>query len=194
MLGLTKSQLEITPIVAYGMIFIAAVFGAMGLEAFWRHENALAETVVAAQNELATKETLSETDEWAARFEQSLQARKATSEAIWTGATGGVIAAQLQQALRKQAQGLGYKQVQVRVDPTPVDVEGLSVLSFELSGTAPDGKAIVSLTEAIAVYPKRIIVRNMDFNQDIRDRRTPRLSVGGIVPVQITTGKQGGNQ
>jgi len=126
MLGISKSQLEVTPIVAYGGIFVATVFAFMGLESFWRHENALAEKVVAAQNELATKETLSESDEWAARFEQSRLMREATLSAIWTGATGGVIAAELQQALRKKAQGLGFEQVQVKVDPSPIDVDHIA--------------------------------------------------------------------
>jgi len=124
MLGISKSQLEVTPIVAYGGIFVATVFAFMGLESFWRHENALAEKVVAAQNELATKETLSESDEWA----------------------------------------------------SPIDVDGLPVLSFEFTGTSPDGKTLVSMAEAVASNPKRIVLRTVDFNQDVRDRRKPRLS------------------
>ena len=192
MLGISKSQLEVTPIVAYGGIFVATVFACMGLESFWRHETTLAEKVVAAQNELATKETLSESDEWAARFEQSRLMREATLSAIWTGATGGVIAAELQQALRKKAQSLGFEQVQVKVDPSPIDVDGLPVLSFEFTGTSPDGKTLVSMAEAVASNPKRIVLRTVDFNQDVRDRRKPRLSLGGIIPVQITTGAQAG--
>lgn len=192
MFGISKSDLEVTPIVAYGAIFMALVFGVMGLEAFWRHENTLAEKVVAVQNDLATQETLSGSDEWAARFEQSRDLRQQTLAALWSGNTAGVIGAELQQALRKDAQALGYEQIQVRVDPTPVDVDGLMVMSFEFNGIAPDGKSIVSLTEAVAVHPKRIILRDMDFSQDIRDRRRPRLAMGGIIPVQINTGAQAG--
>lgn len=196
----TKSDFEVTPIVGYGAVFMLLVFGVMGLEAFWRHENALATRLVAVKNDLATQETLSGTDVWAARFEQSRAAQAALERALWTGATGGVIAAELQQSLRRSAQALDFERIQMSVDPSPVDLDGVMVISFDLSATAPDGKSIPPMVEAITKSPKRIIIKTMSFTQDVRDRRKPRLSIGGVVPVKIavpsntpaSTGPNGG--
>ena len=187
MARLSRKDFEVTPIVAYGIVFLLLVLGGLGLQKFWGIENVLESEVIAVQSELASLETLRGDSEWAARFERSLVDRQFVDASIWSGQTTGVIAAELQQSLRALATGLGYDRIQVRVDPDSIDLDGAGVLSFEFAGRAPDGKAIVSLFEGVAVNPKQIVIRDVDFSQNVRDRTRPRLAIGGIIPIRIMT-------
>lgn len=185
MAGLSRKDFEVTPIVAYGLVFLLLVLGGLGLQKFGGLENVLEGDVIAVQSELASLETLRGDSEWAARFEQSLAARQSVDASIWGGQTTGVIAAELQQSLRALASGLGFDSIQVRVDSDTIDLDGAEVLSFEFAGRAPDGKAIVSLFEGVAVNPKQIVIRDVDFSQNVRDRIRPRLAMAGIIPIRI---------
>lgn len=185
MKNVSRKDFEVTPLVAYGLVFLLLVFGGLGLQKFWRVENSLAATVIEMQSEVASLQKLSGEDVWEGRFEQSLVMRQSVDGALWTGQTTGVIAAQLQQALRSEASKIGFDSIQVRVDPDIIERDGVEVLSFEFAGRAPDGKGIVSLIEAVAVNPKRLIIRDVDFGQNTRSKNRPRLAMGGIIPVRI---------
>lgn len=187
MARISRKDFEVTPIVAYGLVFLLLVLGGLGLQKFWRVENALAADVITIQTEVASLERLSGDTQWEGRLEQSLALRAQVDAAIWQGPTTGVIAAELQQSLRRAASGLGYDAIQLRVDPEAVERDGAQVLSFEFAARAPDGKGIVSLFEAVAVMPKQVVIRDVDFSQNIRDRNRPRLAMGGIIPIRVVT-------
>lgn len=179
------ADMKLTPIVAYGLVALLLIFGGLGLDRLHQASKTQSAALKSAKNQLATLEALSGDNPWADRFASSQNLRTAVIGRLWTGQTAGVIAADLQQALRRDAGALDFNAVQVRVDPELIDIDGKSVLSFEFAARAPDGKAIVSMIEAVAKNPKHIVIRDVDFSQNIRDRRPPRLAFSGIIPVQI---------
>ncbi len=189
---LKPDDFEMTPLAAYGLIAIGCVLAFLGLEKFSRAEAALKRDVISAQTELATLTAIRDTDYWADRLGQSTQARQQLQTALWRGQTSGVIAAELQQALRQLASAHNFNKIQVRVDPDPAEIDGISVLSFEFTGWAPSAKTLADFFEGIAVNPKIIILDEVDFAQSLRDRRPPRLSLSGLIPVQIVSSQAGG--
>ena len=182
---LAPDDFELTTLAAYGLLLIACVIGFLGLESFSKAENNLESRLAAAQTELATLSSIRETDHWSDRLVESQAARDALQSQIWTGPTAGVIAAELQQALRMMAGELKFDQLQIRVDPDPVESDGVMQLSYEMSGRAPSSKDFADFFEAIATYPKILVVDEFDFAQSLRDRRPPRLGMRGRIAVQI---------
>ncbi len=192
---LKPDDFEMTPLAAYGLIAIGCVLAFLGLEKFSGVETALKRDVISAQTELATLSAIRDTDHWADRLGQSTQARQHLQAALWRGQTSGIIAAELQQALRRIASTHKFNQIQVRVNPDPAEIDGISVLSFEFVGRAPSAKTLADFFGGIANNPKIIILDEVDFAYSLRDRRPPRLTLSGLIPVQITpsaTGSQAG--
>ena len=182
---LSPDDFEMSPLAAYGLIAIGLIIGVLGLEKFASIESALEQEVISAQTEFATLTTIKDTSYWTERLAQSTVAREQLQSAIWTGNTSGVIAAELQQALRALAAQNNFSQTQVRVDPDPIDVDGITVLSYEFSALAATSKSLADFFEGLTAAPKIILVEDMSFAQSVRDRRPPRLSIAGIIPVQI---------
>lgn len=180
-----SKDFEFTPLVAYGLLTITCVLGFLGLESFAKADADLERRVVAAQTEFATLSTIRETDYWDDRLVQSTSARAELQNQIWQGRTSGVIAAELQQALNLIATTLKFDQIQIRVDPNPVDVDGINVLTFEFTGLAPSSKVFADFFEAIATYEKILILDELDFSQSLRDRRPTRIGMIGRAPIQI---------
>ncbi|MGB0906118.1 MAG: hypothetical protein ACPGVT_01395 [Maricaulaceae bacterium] len=181
---------ETTPVVAYGIVFLLCVMAWLTLGRFSQAERALASKVVMAQTELANLENLSGESEWESRLAGAMKRRDEVQNKVWVGSTTGVVAANVQQALQSIGEDLYYERMQARADPEMIDVEGVDVLSFEFSGQAPSGKDIVKLFEALASYPKTIIIQEIEFSQNLRDMRSPRLTISGIIPVKITASEQ----
>ncbi len=190
---LAPDDFEMTPLAAYGLLLIACVLGFLGLERFADAEAAQERRLATAQTELATLASIRETDHWTDRLTQSQTARQALQSELWTGATAGVIAAELQQALRSIAGDLKFEQIQIRVDPDPVENDAVMQLSFEMSARAVSSKDFADFFETIATYPKILIVDEFDFAQSLRDRRPPRLAMRGRIAVQIAAPDAGAN-
>ena len=182
---LRPEDFEMSPLAAYGLVAIALIFGVLGLEKFSATENRLAQKVITAQTELATLSAIGETDHWDTRLLESTKAREHIQSEIWQGNTGGVIAAEVQQALRGIAAKNKFTSVQIRVDPDPIEIDGVTVINFEFRGQAPTSKALANYFEDLALGAKLMIVDEMSFAQSIRERRPPRVNFAGIAPVQI---------
>ena len=182
---LLPADFEMTPLVSYGLVFIFIVFGFLGLEKLITAETEREQALVFAQTEYATLQDISLTTHWETRLAESVLARNALQTEIWQGQTGGIIAAELQQALRKIAADYRFDQIQVRVEPDAAEINGIQVLSFDFSGRAPTSKSLADFFEGLAILPKIIVIDEMDFAQNIRDRQPPRLKISGIVPVQV---------
>lgn len=189
---LAPDDFEMTPLAAYGLLIMACILGFLGLEKFASAEAQLEQRVISAQTELATLSTIRETDYWSDRLAQSTEARNVLQSQLWQGRTSGVIAAELQQTLRGMVTKLEFDQIQLRVDPDPVEIDGVSMLSFEMSSRARSSKDFADLFLDIANFEKILIIDEFDFSQSLRDRRPPRLAMSGRVPIQIQTATQTG--
>lgn len=176
---------EMSPLAGYGLCFLALIMGGLGLEKFAAKEAQVKRGVIAAQTEFATLSAIGDTEHWASRLLESTEARQQLQSEIWQGNTSGVIAAEVQQALRGLAQSHGFDNIKVRVDPDPVDVDGIFVLNFEFSGRAPTPKTLADYFEGLATSPKMIIIDEARFTQTLRSPRPPVFTMSGLVPVQI---------
>lgn len=183
-----STNFKTSPLVGYGLCFLALVIGGLGLEKFATIESQLEGKVIAAQTELATLTAIKDTDHWAERLLKSTSARQQLQAEIWQGNTSGVIAAELQQALRALAQGHKFDNLQVRVDPVPIEVDGLVVLNFEFQGRSPNSKVIADYLESLAINPKLILIDEAYFSQNLQSPRPPILTMTGLIPVQIGQG------
>jgi len=166
-----------------------AIVGGLLLQSFWRHENNVANQLRETQNQLTALEALKDENPWAGRFQSSQVLRQTIKDCRWTGVTSGVVAAEFQQSIRELVLGLEFESIQIQIDPAIIEVEEQQVLSFEFAGRAPDGKVVVSLLEAIAKHSKHIIIRDVDFSQNLRNVGKPRLAVSGIIPIAIVSVK-----
>jgi hypothetical protein len=184
-MNIGAQDLQMSPLAGYGLCFIVMILGGLGLERFSAAENTLERGVIAAQTELATLAAIKDTDHWAERLIESTKARQQLQSEIWLGNTSGVIAAELQQALRGLAQQHKFENIQVRVDPDPLETEGVTVLNFEFSGRAPSAKVLADYFEGLAVSPKLILIDEAYFAQNVRSPRPPVLTFSGFIPVQI---------
>ena len=184
---LTSNDFEMTPLSAYGLLLIVCVIGFVGLEKFSDAETNMARRVIAAQTELATLSAIKQTKHWPERLAQSAKEKDVLQSQVWQGQTVGLIAAEVQQNLRELSARLDFDQVKINVYPEAVDIDGIKVLNFNMTGKAPSSKDFADFFEIIATSNKVIIVDEFDFAHSLRDLRPPRLSMSGRVPVLITT-------
>ena len=107
---------------------------------------------------------------------------------LWHGVTSGVIAAEIQQALLSLARQHKFESIQVRVDPDPIEIDGVQVLSFEFQGRSPSSKVLADYFAGLATTSKIILVDEASFSQNLDSPRPPVFTMAGIVPVQIAQG------
>ena len=96
-----KMDLEITPLVAYGLVVIFLILGVVSFGRFSDRIINMEARAQSAKSELAVLSDVQATDVWEKRFEHSRHLRQQFEAKILTGATGGVLAAEIQQSLRK---------------------------------------------------------------------------------------------
>lgn len=189
---LRSEDFEMSPLAGYGLCFIALVLGVLGLEKFAAKEAEIKNKVIAAQTEFATLTAIRDTDYWDERLAQSTESRKQLQSELWQGTTSGVVAAELQQALRSLARNRKFENIQIRVDPKLIEVETVSALSFEFSGRAVSSKILADYFEDLALYSKIIIIEEAYFTQNLQSPRAPVLTMSGLIPVQISSPQTAG--
>ena len=185
---LNSKNLEMSALAGYGLCFILLIAGGLGVEKFAAMESQQERQVIAAQSELATLASIKDTSHWTERFLESKAAREQMQAELWHGVTSGVIAAELQQALLSLARQHKFESIQVRVDPDPIEIDGVQVLSFEFQGRSPSSKVLADYFAGLATNSKIILVDEASFSQNLDSPRPPVFRMAGIVPVQIAQG------
>lgn len=195
---LKKLDLEVTPIVGYGLVLIVLVFGWLGLEKMAMAASEVKTRLDSAQMELTTLNQIKETDVWPERLAASSEIKEAAIAKVWSGNTSGVIAAELQQTLRAKSTSNGATDVRVRVDPDADELNGVDILTFEYTGRVPAGKQIIDILTSIAAHEDAIIMTEMSLINSIRDKRPSQFNFSGVIPINTQadpgTTAQGGAQ
>ena len=188
-------NLEMTPIVAYGLAAIFLILGSVGLGRIAGATASISERAQSAQAELYSLSKIQDTNIWEERLALSERATTQTGQQILTGATVGVIAAKLQQTLRGVASGSQLKSPQIKVNAHIEQIEGLDVVQFTFFGLARDWDSVIDVLAALASNDHKLIINEMSFNQSQGGNQS-RLSIAGIVPVKIqeTSSLQGGEK
>ena len=192
---LSRINLEMTPIVAYGLAAIFLILGGVGLGRMAGATASISERAQSAQAELYSLSKIQDTNIWEERLAISELAAAQTNQQILTGATIGVIAAELQQTLRGIASRSNLKSPQIKVNAHIEQIEGLDVVQFTFFGLAPDWGSVIDVLAALASDSHKLIVNELSFNQS-RGRNGSRFSAAGIAPIKIqkAPNPQGGEQ
>lgn len=185
---LNTLDLEITPIVAYGFAFIFLISGGLGLARLSDAVTDIGGQVQVAKTQLNDLSQIQGTDVWDARLRFSQQMRKRTDAKILTGATGGVMAAVIQQSLRELVIDTGLEAPQILVSPELEEVAGIDVLQFTFTGFAKDWDTVIDALSVMVRGDTQMIIYEMSYAPPTPSQAGISLfRVVGMVPVKIET-------
>lgn len=176
---------RVTPIVAYGLVFIGVVLGWLLLEQLVQANKSAHQRLIEEKAQLSALLKIQEDDSWEERLAFSVKRRQSAQEALWSGSTPGVIAANFQQSLRKIAADQLAENVNVRVDPEVTNINGIDVLAFDFSGWLPPGDSVFEVLMALARQPHHVAISDVSFSHSLRDRDETRLTLSGFIPVAL---------
>lgn len=177
---------ESSPLALYGLIFLACVLCILALDTLSNAAQKKQETLKSAKAELAALYQVKETDFWQGRLETSLLLRQASDKAVWSGNTAGVISANFQQTFQQIVQPYPNQQLRIRINPEVETVNDLTVLTYDVSVLLTASEYVADVLAAVAAYPKTIIILDSDITLDPRGERLSRLTLSGVLPVNIT--------
>ena len=119
--------------------------------------------------------------EWGERARRAADLAHEWNVRQWSGPTPGIISAEIQAVLREAAEKSDLAQVQITVDPDPLDVDGRPVLRFELFGRARTRNGLSFLVD-LAALDKRVLLAEATFTPSPL-RAQIRLS--GVAPIRV---------
>ena len=178
-----------TALTAYGVVALIALAAFFGLEKIAVNNSVALSQLQDARQEHALLSAVDGQDIWQARRKDSEALRSALSQTLWQGDTAGVIAAQLQQTLRRTGQKLGMRNVRVIVDPTPNDDKAIPALNFELSGLLPKDKTIHDMLAELAKDTHFLDVNQASLT--FATRRPSLMRISGIAPIKTPPAQEG---
>ncbi len=181
-----KLNLTVTPIVAYGLVFLLVMLSWLGVERIYQIKNNFSQDAENLRVRRAVVENIKSQDEWADRLAYSLSFKEDLDSTIWRARTSGVIAAELQQLLRKVTADNGINNANIRVDPEPSKVGDLNSLVFDFTGSVANPAGGIDILEQLARNNRQIILNDVNIINDTRDRRPTRVVLSGFIPIQLT--------
>lgn len=182
-----KLNLSMTPIVSYGLVVLLLLLTWFGVERLDQIRRNFGEDAGSLRMRLSVVENIKSQNQWADRLAYSISVKDQVDSSIWRGRTSGVIAAELQQFLRKIAVDNTIINANIRVDPEPSDIDGLKVLMFDLNGSVTTAAGGIDILEHLSKYEKQIILSDVNISNDTRDRRPSRVLVSGFIPIELLT-------
>lgn len=180
-----KLKTEMTPLAAYGLIFIGFLALWLVFDNFSNRLEALKTQTQAAQAEYIALSQVKEDAGWEERLKYSLAARKQSDALVWSGKSQGVIAAKIQQALRGILAKTGMKSPQVSIDGNVENVDGVDVMRFTASGLVADGHRAIDVLAHFDGYQPGLFLQ--DFNITFRAKNPSLLTISGVAPIKIVT-------
>lgn len=183
---LNNLDLEVTPLVAYGLTALFLILGGLGLGRLSDVVLDVGARAQTAKGELYSLSQIQGTDVWEERLRLSLQVRKYADAKILRGTTGGVIAADIQQSLRKIAEDTGIQNLQIQVNSEPEEIDGVDIVQFTLFGLAEDWDTVIDILSAMAANTHSMVIYEMSFSKSMGTRqRSSQFQVAGMIPVKI---------
>ena len=176
---------RITPIVAYGLVFIGVTIGGLLFEQLVQLNKSTHQRLIDEKTQLGALLKIQEDDAWEERLALSVKRKQSAQESLWSGSTPGVIAANFQQSLRKIATDQDAENINVRVDPEVTSINGINVLAFDFTLWVPPGDSVFEVLMALAKQPHHVAVSDISFSHSLRDRAETRLTMSGFIPVTL---------
>lgn len=185
--ALKKMDLEVTPVVAYGICAICIILGAMGLLRISDSVEDIKSRAELAKIEFAFLSSIQGTEVWDTRLALSDAWREQIDANVLTGATGGVLAADIHKSLRNIAGKVGITRMKITVVPEPETLFGLDVMMFSFTGSAADWETMIELLTAI-VTTHQMNVNGFSFSHSVESTaETSFFRISGLVPIKLQT-------
>lgn len=147
---LSRVRAQTTPRARAGIVILAAILAVLGLSELSVHVAELRQDVQELRRDRTLQTALMADDGWVERSQQAEESVAQTRERFWTGATAGIVAAQLQGEVEAAGRRVGFQNMRVNVqaDPSPL---GVSAVVFEMSINArdPQGQFLAFFQEIV---------------------------------------------
>ena len=192
-LSAIRNQLarDMTPRVSYGLVLL------FGLICFWlysslntyRHE--LQDRLQSTRTEI---EIVSQSDGgeiWEARLAEARQTEKLWRDKMWIDGTPGIISAAAQKAISVLGSEAELRSLQVSVSSDPIDMEGQSLLRFEVVGIGTS-ETFINMLVSLATHHRTVFIT--DIHMPIRGDTATRMNLGGYIPILVTSSTAGEQQ
>ncbi|HFB55299.1 MAG TPA: hypothetical protein ENJ46_05190 [Hellea balneolensis] len=191
---LKKINLEITPLVAYGLVALMAIIFWLGLVTMKDSVQGVKARAQDSRQRLADLTQIKATNVWEERLAVAQKLNAQTQSSIWSGATYGVIAARAEQGLATIAQQLNIEKPLISVTPDADSIDGVDFLGYNFRGMVEDGEGFVKTLQAFTDSPQRLIIHELAI--PFHDNRPSLLIVSGRFPIKITqpSSPDGGEQ
>ena len=175
-----------TPIVAYGLGFLLLLLSFFGVERLNEIRKSLGGEAESLSIRRSVVENVKSQNHWEDRLAYSEMLKKQLDASIWQASTGGVIAAELQQFLRRITEDNGFKNITIRVDPNPAIIDEIHTLAFDFAGVVEDATGSINLLEQFSQYERQIILNDINIIYDPNGQRNTRVVLSGFIPIQLS--------
>lgn len=176
---------QITPVMGYALVVLMCVLLFLLCEFLARLGARVESQVVDMRAEFQRIEQIQQTTIWENRFAESKNIRLELEGRLWTASTSGVVAAQLQQVIEKMAMENAVENIRIEISPNASDLNGVDVMEYEFSGTAPPGEKVIELFADFASEKRVVVITRAEASFSIRDRLATRFKVAGVIPVLL---------
>lgn len=181
---LFKSDLfSVTPLVAYGGVFLFTIFGCFGLARLSESAKSKQDKVINSANELAVLHTLEDTKLWQSRLDESLALKQARANTVWTDATYSLLAARIQSTLRRIGDASGLDNLNIAVDPEVSKIGDTELIRFTLSSNGSEAQNLLKFMYALTTYP--VTINSDDLTLSFNPGGRSNLRLSGHAPVLL---------
>lgn len=174
-----RIETQMTPAARYGLVVLALLLCIFGLRTLIGSVEALRAEAGRTAGDLALLSDSSAEETWASRLEEARAAQATWEGHIWTAASEGVGAAQLEVALRSLCNEAGVEKLQMNVSPEPLRRGELAFLRFSVSGEMPPG-SFHSLVAGLGTARPDLLVTDVQLAQQKSGGVTIKLE--GLAP------------
>lgn len=174
-----KSGMQLTRTSQYGLVVLAVLLGLQGLRMMSERVDLLAQDTNRAAAELAAMTDGSGDDTWIDRARSAEAASQLWSQLAWAAPAPGIAAAELEATLRSRLTAQAFSQLQVEVNPEPVQEGQISYLRFTISGEMVKNRAHSLFADLASSKP---YLRVTSLRLSKRGASSFLIEVSGIAP------------
>lgn len=192
-LAAIKSQLarNMTPRVGYGLALL------FGLICFWmysslstyRHQ--LQDRLQSITAEVAIVSQTDGGEVWETRLEEARRAENLWRDKMWIDGTPGIISATAQKAISVLGTEAELRSLQVSVSSDPINLDGQSLLRFEVVGIGTS-ETFIDMLVSLATHHQTVFIT--DIHMPVRGEAATRMNLGGYIPILVTSSTAGEQQ
>jgi hypothetical protein len=176
-----KNELSLTSIL--GLIILSAILLFMATSKLGDSNQVLKLELQNSQRDLLTLQELQADKIWDKRLEKTETKLASLDAKTWQGPTSGVVAAYLEERLTQILTTAKAERPLIRVDSTPMPLDGIQIMSFEMRGSNISHAAAIDLVVMIEDNVRQIWYDDVLTSFNINGKAT--VSIKGVIPIKI---------